>query len=189
MRRDLASAAAGVASTLAPMRSLERPRSLVELVEAVRTLPYGRPTERSVAGMLREGCGTCSTKHLFLAQAIGQHFPDRAPRIMHRVYRLQRAQAQALFGAHVAATIPADGLVDVHRYLTVATPAGTLVIDATFPGAPWDGASSMPLACGPGQDEPAGPDPDADKRRLEAEHCDPAVRELFIAALAAPDSL
>jgi hypothetical protein len=144
--------------------------------------------ERSVAGMLRERRGTCSTKHLFLAQAIAQHFPEFAPRIIHRVYRLERAQAQALFGEQAAATVPADGLVDVHRYLTVTTPTGTLVIDATFPGAPWDGASSMPLACGPGQDEPASPDPDADKRRLEAQHCDPALREPFIAALAAADS-
>ena len=41
----------------------------------------------------------------------------------------------------------------------------------------------MPLACGEGVDHPAGADPDAEKRRLEAEHCDPAVREPFIAAL------
>jgi hypothetical protein len=42
----------------------------------------------------------------------------------------------------------------------------------------------MPLACGAGVDHPAGADPDAEKRRLEAEHCDPALREPFIAALA-----
>ena len=55
--------------------------------------------------------------------------------------------------------------------------------DATFPGEPWDGRSPMPLACGEGADHPAGADPDAEKRRLEAEHCDPAVREPFIAVL------
>ena len=41
----------------------------------------------------------------------------------------------------------------------------------------------MPLACGPGRDYPAGSDPDADKRGLEARHCDPAVREPLIALL------
>jgi hypothetical protein len=34
-----------------------------------------------------------------------------------------------------------------------------------------------------GDDHAAGADPDAEKRRLEAEHCDPAVREPFIRAL------
>jgi hypothetical protein len=139
--------------------------------------------------MLREGRGTCSTKHRFLAEAIGQHFPELAPRIVHRVYRLERARAQALFGEAVAEKVPADGLVDVHRYLTVTMPTGTIAIDTTFPGAPWDGGSSMPLACGPGQDVPAGADPDGDKRRLEAEHCDPAIREPFIAALSGLRSL
>jgi hypothetical protein len=49
-------------------------------------------------------------------------------------------------------------------------------------GLGWPG--SMPLACGPGRDYPASSDPDADKRHLEAEHCDASVREPFIAALA-----
>ena len=48
----------------------------------------------------------------------------------------------------------------------------------------------MPLACGPGEDFPAGPAPEAEKRQVEGEHCDRAVREPFIAALvgAAPPS-
>lgn len=37
--------------------------ALLDLVEAVRALPYGRPTDRTVEGMLRERRGTCSTKH------------------------------------------------------------------------------------------------------------------------------
>lgn len=58
-----------------------------------------------------------------------------------------------------------------------------ITIDATFPGSPWDGRSALPLACGPGYDYPAWADPDADKRQLQAEHCDPSVREPFIEAL------
>jgi hypothetical protein len=76
------------------------------------------------------------------------------------------------------------GLVDVHRSLTIKLRSERVVIDATFPGAPWDGRSSLPLACGLGSDYPAGDDPDAEKREFEAQCCDQAVREPFIAALA-----
>lgn len=158
--------------------------SLTELVEAVRSLDYGRPSDRSVEGMLRERRGTCSTKHLFLAEALAERFPDTQPQIVHRVYRLERDRADELFGAEVAATVPDAGLVDVHRYLTATVDGRRIVIDATFPGVPWDGHSSMPLSCGPGSDHPASADPDDEKQRLEAENCDPAIREPFIDALA-----
>ena len=66
----------------------------------------------------------------------------------------------------------------------IALEGRRIEIDATFPGPAWDGRSPLPLACGPGQDYPAGKEPDAEKRALEEQHCDPAVREPFIAALA-----
>lgn len=157
--------------------------SLLELVEDVRAIPYGRPSDRTVDGMLREQRGTCSTKHLFLARVLGERFPETAPRIIHRVYTLNPARARELFGAAVAATVPDDGLVDVHRYLTIKLGGGRVEIDATFPGPAWDGCSSLPLACGAGTDFPAGDDPDAEKRALEEQHCEPAAREPFIAAL------
>lgn len=133
--------------------------------------------------MLRERRGTCSTKHRFLAKILTERFPDTEPLIIHRVYRLDRARARELFGAEIAVVVPEGGLVDVHRYLTIAARGHRIALDATFPGAPWDGCSSLPLACGPGRDYPAGEDPDAEKRTLEARFCDPAVREPFIAAL------
>jgi hypothetical protein len=71
----------------------------------------------------------------------------------------------------------------VHRYVTITLNGERLIVDATFPGKPWDGRTSLPLACGQGEDFPAGETPDQDKRDLEGEYCDPAVRELFIAAL------
>lgn len=162
---------------------------LIELVEAVRSLPYGRPSDRTVEGMLREGRGTCSTKHLFLAGLLAERFPETDPKIVHRVYMLDRARAGELFGPDVAEVVPEAGLVDVHRYLTIRLGGERIVIDATFPGAPWDGRSSLPLACGPGSDYPAGDDPDTEKRDLDAQHCDPAVREPFIAALARASQL
>jgi hypothetical protein len=134
--------------------------------------------------MLRERRGTCSTKHLFLAQALAERFPETEPLIVHRVYRLDRSRAVQLFGAAIAEVIPEDGLADVHRYLTIVVDGQRITVDATFPGPPWDGRSSLPLACGSGRDYPAGEDPDAEKRALEAKHCDPEVREPFIAALA-----
>lgn len=160
-------------------------REIVELVERVRAIPYGRPSDRTVQGMLREQRGTCSAKHLYLAEQLTQRFPMTKPEIVHRVYRLERDRARALFGEKVAQTIPPDGIVDVHRYLTIELEGQRLAVDATFPGgAPWDGCSPMRLACSSGEDIPAGAHPDSDKRGLERRHCDPAVREPFIAALA-----
>lgn len=162
--------------------------SLLDLVGAVRALPYGRPSDRTVEGMLRERRGTCSTKHLFLARRLAERFPESEPQIVHRVYMLDRGRAQELFGSEVAAAVPEGGLVDVHRYLTVVLNGQRIEIDATFPGAAWDGHSPLPLACGPGEDYPAGKDPDVEKRALEEEHCDPTMREPFIAALTRADS-
>jgi len=150
----------------------------------VRALDFGRPSDRSVEGMLRERCGTCSTMHIFLADVQEERFPESQPQIVHRVYRLDRQRAGELFGELAASAVPREGLVDVHRYLTATVEGQRMVIDATFSGEPWDGRSSLPLACGPGRDYPAGANPDAEKQALEAERCDPAVREPFIAALA-----
>jgi adenylate cyclase, class 2 len=159
-------------------------RSIIELVDRVRSIPYGRPSDRTVEGMLREQRGTCSTKHLYLAQQLAQRFRATEPEIVHRVYRLDQSRARELFGGEIAQTIPPDGLIDVHRYLTIKIHGQRIAIDATFPGAPWDGRSPMPLACGPGEDIPASKRPDHDKKALERRHCDPAVREPFIAAVA-----
>ena len=82
-----------VARATDPLNSPEA--SLVELIEAVRALPYGRPSDRTVEGMLRERRGTCSTKHLFLAQRSAERFPETEPLIVHRVYQLDRTRAQA----------------------------------------------------------------------------------------------
>jgi hypothetical protein len=157
--------------------------SLVDLVQAVRDLPYGRPTYRTVEGMLKERRGTCSTKHLFLAQALVDRFPETDPRIVHRVYRLDRAHARDLYGDEVADAVSDAGLTDVHRFLTVVLEDQRVDLDATFAGELWDGRSSLPPSCGPGTDYLAGEDPDVDKLALEMANCDPAIREPFIAAL------
>ena len=159
------------------------PPAVLALVEFVRSLPYGRPSERTVAGMLAERRGTCSTKHRFLFEAIAERFPECRPELVHRVYRVTPVAASAAFGDDAASAVPEEGLTDVHRYLTVEAGGRRIAVDATFPGAPWDGRSPMPLACGPGEDHVVRGDCDAEKRSLERLHCDPAVREPFIAAL------
>ncbi|SEL69550.1 hypothetical protein [Streptacidiphilus jiangxiensis] len=160
--------------------------SMVDVVAAVHRMPYGRPAVRSVEGALAEWRGTCSTKHALLAAVFAERWPESEPRLVHRVYRCTPELAQRSFGAQAASAVPAEGLWDVHRYLTVDVDGRRVVVDVTFPSGPsWDGAATMPLACGPGTDHvvDAGGDADADKRALEREWCDPAVREPFIAAL------
>jgi hypothetical protein len=159
--------------------------SLVELVEAMRALPHGLPGERTPECMLSEARGTSVTKHLFLAQVMAQRFAQTEPQLVHRVYGLDRDKARELFGAEVAAAVPSDGLVDVHRYLKATIDGRRVALDVTLAGPAWDERSSLAPTCGPGVDFAAGADPEADLRALEREHCDADAREPFIAALAA----
>ena len=59
----------------------------------------------------------------------------------------------------------------------------TITVDVTFPLPAWDGTTPLPLACGSGEDFPAGNDPIASKAALVRRWCDPEIREPFIAAL------
>jgi hypothetical protein len=164
--------------------------SLRQVVNAVQAIPYGRPGERTAEGVMVEWKGTCSTKHALLAQLLRERWPELQPRLVHRVYRVSRSPVFQRYGAGAACAVPEDGLTDVHRYLVISLAGQEVTIDITFPGdQAWDGHRSMDLACGAGQDFPAGDDPDAEKAALEASYCDPQVREPFIAALALASSL
>ncbi len=158
--------------------------SLRQVVDAAQAMPYGRPGSRTPEGAIAEWKGTCSTKHALLARIIQERWPWLRPGLVHRVYRADRASVLSRYGAVAASAVPEGGLTDVHRYLVITVSGHEVMIDITFPGdPPWDGHTSMPLACGAGQDFPAGDDPAADKAALEASHCDPQAREPFIAAL------
>jgi hypothetical protein len=160
--------------------------TLKAVVNAVQAIPYGRPLARTAEGVIHSWRGTCSTKHALLLALLRERWPNVRPRLIHRVYRAGKAGVRERYGPVVAATIPEIGLTDVHRYIVITLDRTDVTIDVTFPGdARWDGRSSMPLACSSGQDFPAGKDPDTDKTALEAQHCDPRLREPFIAALTA----
>jgi hypothetical protein len=108
--------------------------------------------------------------------------PELDVRLVHRIYRVDPTDARAMFGDRVV--VPQNGLVDVHTYATVLIDGRRTIIDVTFPSDDvWDGVSDMPLAAADGIDVPATDDPWAQKAELVAEHCDPNVREPFIASL------
>jgi hypothetical protein len=159
--------------------------TLVDLVKAIRTLPYGRPTNRTPSGVLADWCGTCSTKHALLAELVATRWPELEPRIVHRVCRLTPDLARTLFGEGAATAVPQEGLTDVHSYMTLLMNGRRLRVDATVPGPDWDGRSDMRLACGDGLDVDGGDDPWATKSALVQEHCDDDVRERVIETLAA----
>ena len=156
---------------------------LVDVVLDVSRIPYGRNHDRSARGVIAEGRGTCSTKHLLLAQIVDEQWPDLRPTLWHRVYRVTPELAEARWGPPVARVVPAAGLVDVHTFAVVTVDGRPTQIDVTFPLEEWDGVADIPLACGDGDDYPGGSDPLAAKALLVEAHCDPAVREPFIAAL------
>jgi hypothetical protein len=164
-------------------RSRKRDLDIVQTVVIVSRLPYRRPTDRSPAGVLSEGCGTCSTKHMLLAELVRENWPDRDMKLWHRVYKVSPRLAEALWGTQVSSVVPADGLVDVHTFATIDGARANVIVDATFPLGGWDGVSHIPVACGPGDDYPAGQEVLATKAKLVEQWCDPAVREPFIERL------
>ncbi len=162
-----------------------RELDLAGAVLAVSRIPYGRPSVLTPAGVLAEWRGTCSTKHLLVATIIREAWPEIAPRLWHRPYVVTPELAEARWGLAVAAAVPHAGLVDVHTYATLELDGRRVTLDVTFPLAQWNGDTDIPLACGDGEDHPAGDDPMATKADLVRRYCNPAVREPFITALAA----
>jgi hypothetical protein len=156
----------------------------ISVVVAISRIPYGRPSELTANGVLDDWRGTCSTKHLLLAEIAREGWPETALSLCHRVYRVTRGFAEHRWGSRVAELVPDDGLMDVHTFALVHSGDRTLTVDVTFPISRWNGAHEMGLACGPGDDYPVGTDVLASKAELVERWCDPAVREPFIAALA-----
>ena len=155
----------------------------VEIVEAVRAIPHGRPRERSARGVVEDWRGTCSTKHLLLRQLL----PEADIGFVHRVFLLTREDARRWLGDDVAEVVPPGGMVDVHTYATGLIDGQRVTIDVTFPtDAAWDGNSDMPIPFPDGEDFDAGDDPIASKEELVRRKCDPQEREALIRAISLP---
>jgi acyl dehydratase len=159
----------------------------IDVVNAVAAIPYGRTPDGAPDDTVALWRGTCSSKHALLRALLAEGWPERMVLTWHRVFQVTRTRAAAVFGARAAAAVPESGLVDVHTYLTVAAGREPVRVDVTFaPKTRWNGVDHMPLICGEGFDVPGGRFPNRRKRELVALHCDPAVREPFIAALSEP---
>jgi acyl dehydratase len=162
--------------------------SWIEVVNAVAAIPYGRTPDGTPADTIARWRGTCSTKHSLLRTLLAEGWPELVVETWHRVYRVSRTLAADVFGARAAAAVPESGLADVHTYLTVAAGRGPVRVDVTFASkTPWAGDGDVPLSCGEGLDVPGGRFPNRTKRQLVALHCDPAIREPFIAGLSDPE--
>jgi hypothetical protein len=158
--------------------------SWIDVVNAVAAIPYGRGPSRDPTDVLASWRGTCSTKHSLLRLLLAEGWPSLAVDTWHRVYRVDRRLATELFGARAAAAVPESGLVDVHTYMAIAASGEPIRVDVTFAlHSPWSGDRHMRLHCGEGFDVPGGRFPNRVKRELVSLHCDPAIREPFIAAL------
>jgi hypothetical protein len=161
-----------------------RELDLVGTVLELSRIPYGRPSVLTPDAVLDEWRGTCSTKHLLLTGIATEEWPYTVPELWHRPYLVTRDLAARRWRSAVAAMVPEAGLVDVHTYATLDVDRRRVNVDVTFPLAGWDGRSDIALACGEGEDHPAGDDPIGAKADLVRRYCDPAVREPFVAALA-----
>jgi acyl dehydratase len=158
--------------------------SWIDVVNAVTAIPYGRTPDSTPAETIALWRGTCSTKHSLLRTLLAEGWPELVVETWHRVYRVSRKLAADVFGARAAAAVPDSGLADVHTYLTVAAGREPVRVDVTFAlKTPWTGDGDMPLSCGWGLDLPGGRFPNRRKRQLVALHCDPTIREPFIAGL------
>lgn len=152
----------------------------LEIIEAVRAIPHGRPRDRSAGGVVEDWRGTCSTKHLLLRKLL----PQFDIRFVHRVFRLTPEAAREWLGDDVARVVPPEGMIDVHTYATAEVDGRRVNVDVTFPtGMPWDGRSDMPIPFRDGEDVYAGDDPISSKEILVTQRCDPSTRERLIAAL------
>lgn len=151
-----------------------------EIVEAVHSIPHGRPRERTAAGVVENWRGTCSTKGLLVRSVL----PGLEVRFVHRVFRLTPEAASPWLGADVARVVPPEGLIDVHTYMTANVGGRRVVLDLTFPHSPaWDGVSDMQVPFPLGDDFEAGEDPIASKEELVARFGDASLRRRLIDAI------
>src|SRR2546421_11975678 len=91
--------------------------SYAQVIETVHGIPYGRPSVRTPEGVVEEWVGTCSTKHALLAELLRERWPELRPRLVHRVYRVDRDSALRRVGPVAPEGGAAGGPTHRHRVL------------------------------------------------------------------------
>ncbi|MSP22246.1 MAG: hypothetical protein EXR66_04420 [Dehalococcoidia bacterium] len=166
----------------------------------VRDMPYERASDARPETLIEEWRGTCSGKHLLLAQLLGELGLDSM--FMTALHEFTTRNSPWL-PPHLLAEVQAAPIPDVHNFLMVESPAGWFAVDATWPlatralGLPanevWTPGRNMTIAADVDEvyDVPEDADPLEFKGRVIADHVGmpgtPAHerRERFIEALSA----
>ena len=161
----------------------------------IRDMPYQRASTRKPDAIVREWRGTCSGKHYVLDEIFRELGLDS--RVIMCTHRFTPDNT-AHFPDELKNLIAGDSVPDVHTYLRVATPAGWMTVDATWPasaeplGMPVNHAftagKDMAIACHPIEHYPVpeGQDPQAFKEQIIEEFCGASsqVRDQFIEGMA-----
>lgn len=164
----------------------------------VRDMPYERASDARPETLIEEWRGTCSGKHLLLAQLLGELGLDSM--FMTALHKFTPSNA-AWLPPHLLAEVEAAPVPDVHNFLMVESPAGWFAVDATWPlgtralGLPanegWVPGRNMTVAADIDEvyDLPDDADPLEFKQRVLADHAgalgtpERDRRERFIEAL------
>ena len=153
--------------------------SYQEVVNAIKQIPHGRPSDRSAMGVVQDWRGTCSTKLLLLREVA----PAVPLQFFNRIFRLTPHAAAKHLGPEFEEVVSEDGMLDVHTFAKALVDDEWRTLDVTFPGQPWDGSSDMEIPWGDGDDYAAGDDPIAHKEMLVKKYGDPAARDRLVKAL------
>jgi hypothetical protein len=166
----------------------------------VRDMPHERASDTRLETLIEEWRGTCSGKHLLLAQLLGELGHDSM--LMTALHEFTPANSPWL-PPHLLAEVERAPIPDVHNFLMVESQSGWFAVDATWPlgvralGLPaneaWAPGRNMTVAADIDEiyDVPDDADPMQFKARLLEDHVGapgtPARerRERFIEALSA----
>ena len=160
----------------------------------VRDMPYRRASSRRPEAIVEEWQGTCSGKHYLLADIFRElGLETQVVMVTHRFTRENTGH----FPPELRALVAESPVPDVHTYLRLGTPEGTVVVDATWPssaaplGMPVNrefvAGTDMTIACDPIDTLPVpdGTDPPEFKEQVIREFCGESsgVRDEFIEGL------
>lgn len=166
----------------------------------VRDMPYERASDTRPETLVEEWRGTCSGKHLLLAQLLGELGHDS---MLMTVLHEFTPRNSPWLPPHLLAEVERAPVPDVHNFLMVESVSGWFAVDATWPlatrdlGLPvneaWTAGRNMTIAADIDElyDVPDDADPMEFKQRVLADHAgalgspERERRERFIEALAA----